>query len=153
MRKLSLLLAAIMLICCTGLTGAMAVDAASTEYKATFSSYDQVNEAITIIEGSDTQAELGYLNGVTTILEIDGLKFKDLNGNGELDVYEDWRADVEDRVQDLMSQMNIHEKTGLFYHVNTCGNSAGVDFADERNMFSTENPLTFPARAKRFPAR
>jgi len=44
---------------------------------------------------------LGYLDGVTTILEVDGLKFKDLNGNGQLDVYEDWRQDVDARVKDL----------------------------------------------------
>lgn len=146
MKKLSLLLAIIMLIGCSGLTGALAEDTASTEseYRVTFSSYDQVNEAITIIEGTDTQTELGYLDGVTTILEVDGLKFKDLNDNGELDVYEDWRADVEDRVWDLINQMTIEEKTGLFYHVNTCGNSSGVDFADERNMFSTENPFDVP---------
>lgn len=148
MRKLSLLLAAIMLICCTGLTGALAEDIAQTDYKVTFTSYDQVNEAITIIEGTDAQAELGYLNGVTTILEVDGLKFKDLNGNGQLDVYEDWRADVEDRVWDLINQMNLHEKTGLFYHVNTCGNPSGVDFADERNMFNTENPFDVPGEGE-----
>lgn len=32
MRKLPLLLAAIMLICCTGLTGALAEDIAQTDY-------------------------------------------------------------------------------------------------------------------------
>lgn len=148
MKKLSLLLAVIMLICCTSLTSVLAEGTTQTEYKVTFTSYDQVNEAIRIIEATDTQAELGYLNGVTTILEVDGLKFKDLNGNGQLDVYEDWRADVEDRVWDLINQMNLHEKTGLFYHVNTCGNPSGVDFADERNMFSTENPFDVPSEGE-----
>lgn len=33
--------------------------------------------------------------------KVDGLKFKDLNGNGQLDVYEDWRQDVDARVKDL----------------------------------------------------
>ena len=82
---------------------------------------------------------MGYLDGVTTILEADGLKFKDLNGNGQLDVYEDWRQDVDARVKDLYDQMTREERAGLFYHVNTCGNPMGVDFADSRYMFGTES--------------
>ena len=82
---------------------------------------------------------MGYLDGVTTILEVDGLKFKDLNGNGQLDVYEDWRQDVDARVKDLYEQMTLEERPGLFYHVNTCGNPMGVDFADSRYMYGTES--------------
>lgn len=134
MKKLSLLLAVIMLISSMGLT-ALAEDAAAA---APFTSYDQVNEAITVIPADGDQIELGYLNGVTTILEVDGLRFKDLNSNGQLDVYEDWRANIEDRVKDLYDQMTLAERAGLFYHVNTCGNPAGVDFADSGNMFGLE---------------
>ena len=72
--------------------------------------YDQVNQAITVIAGTDTQKELGYLDGVTTILWVDGLTFKDLNGNGQLDVYEDWRQDVDARVKDLYDQMTREER-------------------------------------------
>ena len=43
---------------------------------------------------------------------MDGLYFKDLNSNGSLDVYEDYRQPVEDRVADLLSQMNLSEKAG-----------------------------------------
>ena len=32
---------------------------------------------------------------VKPIIEVDGFYFKDLN-NGKLDVYEDWRADIDD---------------------------------------------------------
>ena len=72
-----------------------------------------------LIPAEGEQAELGYLEGVTTILEVDGLKFKDLNKNGELDVYEDWRADIDDRVADLISQMTVEEEAGLLFCVNT----------------------------------
>ena len=109
--------------------------------QARFTSYEQVNEAITIIPATDTQAELGYLDGVTAILDVDGLKFKDLNNNGVLDPYEDWREDVDVRIKDLYDQMTLEEKAGLFYHVNTCGNPQGVDFADSRYMFSTESTV------------
>jgi len=49
------------------------------------------------------------------ILESDGFKYRDLNKNGELDKYEDRRVDVNERVEDLLSQMNIAEKSGMFF--------------------------------------
>ncbi|WP_335402334.1 glycoside hydrolase family 3 protein [Bacillus sp. JJ1533] len=47
------------------------------------------------------------------ILTVDGKEFKDLNSNGQLDTYEDWRLPVEDRVEDLLNQMTVEEKAGL----------------------------------------
>jgi beta-glucosidase len=47
------------------------------------------------------------------VLEVDGLKFKDLNKNGRLDPYEDWRQPLEHRVNDLVGQMTLEEKAGL----------------------------------------
>ncbi len=47
------------------------------------------------------------------ILEADGLEFKDLNKNGRLDPYEDWRQPIEARVNDLLGQMTLDEKAGL----------------------------------------
>lgn len=136
MKALCRMLAVVMLFSSLGLT-ALAEEPA----QARFTSYEQVNEAITIIPATDTQAELGYLDGVTAILDVDGLKFKDLNNNGALDPYEDWREDVDVRIKDLYDQMTLEEKAGLFYHVNTCGNPQGVDFADSRYMFSTESTV------------
>jgi beta-glucosidase len=49
-------------------------------------------------------------------LNIDGIKFRDLNKNGKLDVYEDNRQDIEARISDLLSQMLIEEKVGLMWH-------------------------------------
>ena len=47
------------------------------------------------------------------VLTVDGLAFKDLNKNGRLDTYEDWRRPVEARVADLVAQMTLEEKAGL----------------------------------------
>ena len=58
-----------------------------------------------------TQPHLG--TRVANVLRADGLLFKDLNKNGRLDRYEDWRLPVEARVDDLVSQMTIEEKAGL----------------------------------------
>ncbi len=50
---------------------------------------------------------------VKPVIEHEGLQFKDLNANGSVDPYEDWRLPVEERVADLVSQMTIEEKSGL----------------------------------------
>ncbi len=47
------------------------------------------------------------------LLYEDGLPFKDLNNNGKIDVYEDWRRPTEARVEDLVSQMTRQEKAGM----------------------------------------
>jgi beta-glucosidase len=47
------------------------------------------------------------------LLAVDGLTFKDLNKNGRLDRYEDWRQPLETRVNDLLGQMTLEEKAGL----------------------------------------
>lgn len=47
------------------------------------------------------------------VLEIDGSKFKDLNGNDELDTYEDWRLTADKRSSDLVSKLSLEQKAGL----------------------------------------
>ncbi|MBS1857445.1 MAG: glycoside hydrolase family 3 C-terminal domain-containing protein [Acidobacteria bacterium] len=50
---------------------------------------------------------------VSPVLKAGNLSFKDLNHNGVLDPYEDWRLPVEKRVADLVSRMTLEEKAGL----------------------------------------
>jgi beta-glucosidase len=52
------------------------------------------------------------------LIEKDGLKFRDLNKNGELDKYEDWRLPEATRIEDLVIKMTIEEKVGLMFHPN-----------------------------------
>lgn len=68
------------------------------------------------IEATDTQKKLGYTEG-TAILDVDGLKFKDLNKNDTLDLYEDWRQPVSERVSDLLSQMSPTDKAAQMLHM------------------------------------
>ena len=42
------------------------------------------------------------------IIQVDGFAFRDMNGNGKLDAYEDWRLDADTRADDLAAQMDIH---------------------------------------------
>jgi beta-glucosidase len=48
-------------------------------------------------------------------LTIDSLTFRDLNKNGSLDKYENTRCTTDERVNDLLSQMNLEEKAGLMF--------------------------------------
>ena len=50
------------------------------------------------------------------IIEDDGYAFKDLNQNGALDAYEDWRLTSEERAQDLVDQMQGEEKAAILAH-------------------------------------
>ncbi|GAB3269077.1 glycoside hydrolase family 3 protein [Arthrobacter pigmenti] len=46
-------------------------------------------------------------------LKVKGRTFKDLNANGKLDPYEDWRLSADGRVADLVDRMTLEEKAGL----------------------------------------
>ncbi len=95
------------------------------------------------------QPVLGYRS--VTILNKDGLQFKDLNRNGELDRYEDWRLPYEERAKDLLSKMTVEQKVG-FMLISTASmkdeRSGNSDFNEEdrvstTNMF-TRKPLPSP---------
>ncbi|HEX7979192.1 MAG TPA: glycoside hydrolase family 3 N-terminal domain-containing protein [Gemmatimonadaceae bacterium] len=50
------------------------------------------------------------------VIEQGGLRFRDLNRNGKLDPYEDWRLTPAVRARDLVSQMTLEEKAGAMMH-------------------------------------
>ena len=54
-------------------------------------------------------AEKTEINEMT----IDGFRFLDRNGNGKLDIYEDERRTIEERVTDVLSLMTLEEKIHL----------------------------------------
>ncbi len=73
------------------------------------------------------QPELGTKSA--KILNIDGFQFKDLNKNGKLDSYEDWRLSPDERSKDLLSKMSVEEKAG-FMLINSL-NMVGTRAAEE----------------------
>jgi beta-glucosidase len=52
----------------------------------------------------------------SNIVEQEGLRFKDLNRNGTLDPYEDWRLPPAARAKDLVSRMTLEDKAGMMMH-------------------------------------
>lgn len=69
-------------------------------------------------------------------LEVDGLYFRDLDKDGELDVYEDWRVEQETRVQDLLAQMTPEEKAGslIFACIFGSNGSTVTDFGENQDQ-------------------
>ncbi len=59
-------------------------------------------------------ATLGYTS--SPILTVDGFAFKDLNRNGALDLYEDWRLTPEERAKDLASKLPVERICGLMLY-------------------------------------
>lgn len=76
----------------------------------------KTKDGFNIIKNKDG-AVLGYSpkSGITTI-ETDGYAFKDLNKNGSLDIYEDWRRPADERSKDLASKMSIEQIAGLMLY-------------------------------------
>ena len=60
---------------------------------------------------------LGYSpdSGIS-LIQVDGFAFKDLNKNGQLDAYEDWRLDADSRAEDLAYQLPTDVIFGLMRH-------------------------------------
>jgi len=53
----------------------------------------------------------------SSLVRTDGnFAYRDLNKNGKLDVYEDSRRPIEDRVQDLLKKMTLEEKAGMMFY-------------------------------------
>lgn len=77
-----------------------------------------------------------------TLLKADGFTFKDLNKNGRLDTYEDWRQPVDARVDDLVAQMTLEEKAGLMVSPTL---PMGPDGAVNEESRPMPNPFGGPA--------
>jgi beta-glucosidase len=87
-----------------------------------FTQAQQKFEELSLTEGVkkikvNNQISLAYSteSGVKIIMK-DGLPFKDLNKNGSLDAYEDWRLNVNERAKDLAAKLTIEEIAGLMLY-------------------------------------
>lgn len=103
------------LVICASLAGAAAVTLASLQ----------------VVHGASKEPKLG--SRVAPFLKRGDLSFKDLNRNGVLDPYEDWRAPVEERVADLVSKMTLEEKAGLM-QITSFNASALEEYLNQRHI-------------------
>lgn len=126
MNKVLALLLAASLVLSVGVQGAMA-DGAKWAEQETADGWMLVTN-----EGGKT---LGYSkdSGVA-LIEDDGFAFKDLNKNGKLDPYEDWRLDYETRAWDLVNQMSGEQIAPYLTH-----GGWGTFTTDKKTFLSEEN--------------
>ena len=86
------------------------------------------------------------------IIRVAGLPFKDLNKNGVLDPYEDWRKTPQERAADLLKRMNLDEKVGVMMHgtAPAAGGTAGMgsryDLAQASRLIHDAKVNTFITR-------
>ncbi|HOQ63187.1 MAG TPA: glycoside hydrolase family 3 protein, partial [Clostridia bacterium] len=99
-----------------------------------------------------TQNREGPTIGTTVkpVIEVDGKFFRDSNGNGTLEPYEDWRLDSKTRAEDLVSRMSIDEKVGMMVinnrgmgiEVKNKAETAMDGLLDETTSTADQNPLS-----------
>jgi beta-glucosidase len=100
------------------------------------------------------QAVLGRRSA--PLLTVDGLTFKDLDRNGKLDPYEDWRLPAEVRVADLLQRMSLEEWAGLMTHgtlpssgpLAPLGVGTEYDLVKVRQFIDEDHVSTFITRLK-----
>ncbi|MBR9792420.1 MAG: glycoside hydrolase family 3 protein [Gammaproteobacteria bacterium] len=79
-----------------------------------------------------TQAnQLAVQTTSKAVIEQDGLTFRDLNADGKLTPYEDWRLPVEQRVTDLLARMTLEEKAGEMIHGTLPGKNGFAGFSQQ----------------------
>jgi beta-glucosidase len=87
------------------------------------------------------------------ILTVHGLRFRDLNRNGRLDRYEDWRLSPEARAADLLARMTLAEKAGQMVLPIAFGDASGYDpalagqFIHDRHVTHVSSMLTLAPQA------
>ncbi len=76
------------------------------------------------------------------VLKENGFSFRDLNKNGELDVYEDSRQKIDKRIENLISKMTVEEKAGMLFHTPIAMNDDGtlLEKLSLSNIFSFMSP-------------
>ncbi len=137
MKRLISLLAALTLV----LSLVPAAFAVEDGYIAAPYDPTQVDPTVTYMVPVFYENENGPTIGVTTVGVIvkDGLYFKDLNNNKELDPSEDWRLDARTRAVDLVSKLTLEDQAGFV--INSLMTNPGVlTLAEAKNEDGTINP-------------
>ena len=92
------------------------------------------------------------------VLTIGGKQFRDLNRNGVVDPYEDWRLPSATRARDLVSRMTLEEKAGAAVHgtapiiVGPMASGPAYDSASAASMILARNVNSLLTRMSVAPA-
>lgn len=107
--------------------------------------------------GAATQPDLGVRDG--KIVTVEGLRFRDLDRDGKLSPFEDWRLGPDQRAADLVTRMTLEEKAGEMMHGTlpaiggrTPGRGQGYDLDKLRPLILEHHVTTFITRLAGNPA-
>ena len=90
---------------------------------------EQVRDGWTKAVNPDGQPEIGVMDEAK-IIQVDGLAFRDMNGNGKLDLWEDWRQTPDDRAKALAESLTAEECVKLMWHGGVTDSSEGAEDPD-----------------------
>lgn len=65
------------------------------------------------------------------LISADGLQFRDLDNDGRLSPFEDWRLTDKARARDIVARMTLDEKLGALLHGSLPGRSGRFDMSDD----------------------
>jgi len=85
------------------------------------------------------------------IITVDGLQFRDLDRNGALTPYEDWRLTAQQRATDLAGRMSLAQKAGLVVHGTLPVAGTGYDPAKLATLVADRHVSTFITRLSAAP--
>ena len=109
------------------------IDPDGEKVEAKWTSETSRKDRWTRVTNPDGGAELGVMD-TAKIIQVDGYAFKDLNGNGKLDLYEDWRQSPEDRALALAESMSAEEILPLMWHNGCNSTSASLNDDDKASL-------------------
>jgi beta-glucosidase len=78
-------------------------------------SYERQGEISVVNNPGGASIGVSSSSGVK-LITVDGFAFKDLNKNGKLDKYEDWRLSADERAKDLAAKMTVEQIAGLMLY-------------------------------------
>lgn len=93
--------------------------------KAKYAS-EETRDGWTKVTNEDGGPVLGTMD-TTKIIQVDGYAFKDLNGDGKLDLYEDWRQPVDERAKALAEMMSADDLFPLLWAGGTQSSTTTTD--------------------------
>lgn len=88
---------------------------------------EKVRDGWTCVTNPDGGQTIGVMDPAR-IIQVNGLAFRDMDGDGKLSLFEDWRQSAEDRAADLASKLNGQECINLMWHggVSSVADAPGV---------------------------
>ena len=76
---------------------------------------EELRDGWTKYTNEDGGAEVGVMD-TAKMIQVDGYAFRDMNGDGKLDLWEDWRQSAEDRASALAAALPAEECVKLMFH-------------------------------------